>query len=151
MFVVEKVARGHRYLYLAESVREGGRVRQRRTRSAEAIPGHVFCSFLALLRQKELADLCATKVFRVEWGDLLHDLDRLQEATIEKDGKRITTRTHVKGQVGSVFQAVGVALPQNIENRPLERRPNPQNVVQTPVRAPATHSTNNAFRISLLK
>ncbi|WP_287364810.1 hypothetical protein [Mesorhizobium sp.] len=29
MFVVEKVARGHRYLYLAESVREGGRVRQR--------------------------------------------------------------------------------------------------------------------------
>ena len=29
MFVVEKVARGHRYLYLAESVREQGRVRQR--------------------------------------------------------------------------------------------------------------------------
>jgi len=30
MFVVEKVARGHRYLYLVESVREpGGRVRQR--------------------------------------------------------------------------------------------------------------------------
>ncbi|MER9319304.1 hypothetical protein NKI31_28095 [Mesorhizobium sp. M0659] len=26
---------------------------------------------------------------------------------IEKDGKRITTRTHVKGQVGSVFQAAG--------------------------------------------
>ena len=29
MFVVEKVARGHRDLYLAESVREQGRVRQR--------------------------------------------------------------------------------------------------------------------------
>ena len=30
MFVVEKVARGHRYLYLVESIREpGGRVRQR--------------------------------------------------------------------------------------------------------------------------
>jgi len=29
MFIVEKVARGHRYLYLAESVREGRRVRQR--------------------------------------------------------------------------------------------------------------------------
>ena len=29
MHVVEKVARGHRYLYLAESVREEGRVRQR--------------------------------------------------------------------------------------------------------------------------
>ncbi|RWO23233.1 MAG: hypothetical protein EOS10_33850 [Mesorhizobium sp.] len=41
----------------------------------------------------------------------------LQEATIEKDGKRITTRTHVKGQVGSVFQAAGVALPQNIREQ----------------------------------
>ena len=29
MFVCEKVARGHRYLYLVESVREGKRVRQR--------------------------------------------------------------------------------------------------------------------------
>ena len=30
MFVVEKAARGHRYLYLVESVREpGGRARQR--------------------------------------------------------------------------------------------------------------------------
>ena len=29
MFVVERVARGHRYLYLAESVREQDRVRQR--------------------------------------------------------------------------------------------------------------------------
>ena len=29
MFVVEKVARGHRYLYLAETYRENGKVRQR--------------------------------------------------------------------------------------------------------------------------
>ena len=29
MFVVERVARGHRYLYLVESVREGKTVRQR--------------------------------------------------------------------------------------------------------------------------
>jgi len=29
MFVVERVARGHRYLYLVESVREGKKVRQR--------------------------------------------------------------------------------------------------------------------------
>ena len=33
MFVREKIARGHRYLYLVESVREGGRVRQRTTRA----------------------------------------------------------------------------------------------------------------------
>ncbi|WP_176168176.1 hypothetical protein, partial [Novosphingobium mathurense] len=29
MHIVEKTARGHRYLYLAQSVRENGRVRQK--------------------------------------------------------------------------------------------------------------------------
>jgi hypothetical protein len=53
----------------------------------------------------------------VEWADLLRDLDRLQEATIDKDGKRITTRTAVTGQVGRVFQAAGVALPPNTRER----------------------------------
>ena len=67
--------------------------------------------------RKELADLCAAKGFSVEWDDLLGDLDRRQEATIEKDGKRITTRTHVKCQVWFVFQAAGVALPQNIREQ----------------------------------
>ena len=83
-----------------------------------AIRGHVFCSFLALMLQKELADLCHSHGLIIEWADLLRDLDRLQEATIDKDGKRITTRTAVAGQVGSVFQAAGVALPPNLHERP---------------------------------
>ena len=78
-----------------------------------AIRGHVFCSFLALVLQKELADLCRSHEVTVEWDDLIHDLDRLQEATIEKDGKRVTTRTPVSGQVGQVFQAAGIAQPPN--------------------------------------
>jgi transposase len=82
--------------------------------SDAAIRGHVFCSFLALVLQKELADRCRAAGFAVEWSKLLRDLDRLQEATIEKDGKRITTRTAVTGQVGRVFQAAGVALPPNL-------------------------------------
>jgi Transposase DDE domain len=82
--------------------------------SDAAIRGHVFCSFLALMLQKELADLCQRHGVVIEWGDLLRDLDRLQEATIEKDGKRITTRTSVEGQIGSVFKAAGVALPPNL-------------------------------------
>jgi hypothetical protein len=61
--------------------------------------------------QKELDSLCRGKGVIVEWADLIRDLDRLQEATIEKDGKRIITRTQVAGQVGLVFQAAGVALP----------------------------------------
>ena len=82
-----------------------------------AIRGHVFCSFLALVLQKELADRCRAADVTVEWDDLIRDLDRLQEATIEKDGKRVTTRTHVEGQVGRVFQAVGIALPSNWRER----------------------------------
>ncbi len=85
--------------------------------SDAAIRGHVFCSFLALMLQKELADRCQAAGVTVEWADLLRDLDRLQEATIDKNGKRITTRTAVAGQVGHVFQAAGVALPPNIRER----------------------------------
>ena len=51
-----------------------------------AIRGHVFCSFLALVLQKELADRCRAAGVSVEWDDLIRDLDRLQE----------TTRLHVR-------------------------------------------------------
>ena len=67
-------------------------------------PGPCLCSFLALVLQKELAGLCRSHEVSVEWDDLIRDLDRLQEATIEKDGKRVTTRKPVSGQVGRVFQ-----------------------------------------------
>ena len=83
-----------------------------------AIRGHVFGSFVALVLQKELADRCRAAGVTIEWDDLIRDLDHLQEATIEKDGKRATTRTHVTGQIGKVFQAAGVALPPNSRERP---------------------------------
>ena len=193
MFVVERVARGHRYLYLVESVREGKVVRQRTIKalgrkdalvasgeldrlassivrhsersvilpdidagriashriggpllfgrlwerleslfraakasfdtrpifhqSDAAIRGHVFCSFLALVLAKELTRLCEAKGLKPEWQPLLNDLDRLQQATIEKDGKSITVRTPTAGMVGSVFQAAGVAIPANIREQ----------------------------------
>ena len=85
--------------------------------SDAAIRGHVFCSFLALMLQKELADRCRAAGLTVEWADLLRDLDRLQEATIDKDGKCITTRTPVAGHVGRVFRAAGIALPPNTRDR----------------------------------
>lgn len=49
-----------------------------------------------------------------EWGALLMDLDRLQEIETEQEGKSFILRTPVTGDVGRVFQAVGVALPPNI-------------------------------------
>ena len=86
--------------------------------SDAAIRGHVFCSFLALMLAKELMCRCEEKGLRPEWQPLLNDLDRLQQATIEKDGKVITTRTHVAGQVGNVFKAAGIALPPNLDEQP---------------------------------
>ncbi|HEX6092020.1 MAG TPA: IS1634 family transposase [Dongiaceae bacterium] len=86
--------------------------------SDAAIRGHVFCSFLALTLAKELTRLCQAKGIKPEWQPLLNDLDRLQQAIVEKDGKAITTRTHVTGQVGNVFKAAGIALPHNLDQQP---------------------------------
>ncbi|WP_176599483.1 MULTISPECIES: IS1634 family transposase [Sphingobium] len=84
--------------------------------SDAAIRGHVFCSFLALVLQKELARDCEAANIKPEWQPLLRDLDRLQVATLTKDGKSIIVRTPVSGQVGSIFKAAGVALPPNIRD-----------------------------------
>src|SRR3954452_8852733 len=53
--------------------------------SDAAIRGHVFCSFLALILRKELDERCRMAGFRPEWGDVLLDLDRLQDVAITKD------------------------------------------------------------------
>jgi transposase len=85
-----------------------------------AIRGHVFCSFLALLLAKELEDRLRRQGIAAEWGDILRDLDRLQEITLEQDGKRFLLRTPTTGVAGRLFQAVGVALPPNIRELPLQ-------------------------------
>jgi hypothetical protein len=87
--------------------------------SDAAIRGHVFCTFLALVLAKELMHLCDDHGFQPEWQPLLNDLDRLQQVTIKKDGKVITTRTHTAGQVGNVFKAAGIALPKNLDQAPI--------------------------------
>jgi hypothetical protein len=70
-----------------------------------AIRGHVFCTFLALLLAKEL--LC-------RW----RRSDRLQEIELEQDGKRFLLRNPTTGVAGKLFQAVGVALPPNLQELP---------------------------------
>ena len=88
-----------------------------------AIRGHVFCSFLALLLVKELEDRLHRHNIAAEWDDILRDLDRLQEIELEQDGKRFLLRTPTTGVAGKLFQAVGVALPPNLQELPL---PTPQ-------------------------
>jgi hypothetical protein len=79
-----------------------------------AIRGHVFCSFLALVLRKELEDRCRAAGLRPEWGDVLRDLDRLQEVELAKDGKRLVLRTPVTGVAGKLFRAARIALPPNV-------------------------------------
>jgi len=90
-----------------------------------AIRGHVFCSFLALLLAKELEDRLRRQGIAAEWGDILRDLDRLQEIELEQDGKRFLLRTPTTGVAGKLFQAVGVALPPNVQELPLPTSQSP--------------------------
>jgi hypothetical protein len=84
--------------------------------SDAAIRGHVFCSFLALILRKELDERCRNAGFRPEWGDVLRDLDRLQEVTITKDGREMTLRTPAAGVIGPLFKAARIALPPNVRD-----------------------------------
>ena len=81
----------------------------------EAIRGHVFCSFLALILRKELQTRWDAAAIKPEWGDLLRDLDRLQETTIAKDGKTWRIRTEATGAVPSLMKALGIALPPRVQ------------------------------------
>jgi hypothetical protein len=80
-------------------------------RRDETIRGHVFCSFLALVLRRELQRRLEENGRRLEWADVIRDLDLLQEVKLEVDGKRYLLRSETKGTGGKVFQAAGVALP----------------------------------------
>jgi hypothetical protein len=84
--------------------------------SDAAIRGHVFCSFLALILRKELDERCRKVGFRPERGDVLRDLDRLQEVTITKDGRAMTLRTPATGVIGPLFKAARMTLPPNVRD-----------------------------------
>jgi transposase len=77
----------------------------------ETIRGHVFCSFLALLLRQELEERLARKEWKLEWADVIRDLDNLVEMEVAISGKGYVFRGQSSGVAGKVFQACGVALP----------------------------------------
>jgi transposase len=77
----------------------------------ETIRGHVFCSFLALLLRKKLEDRLARKKWKLEWADVIRDLDNIIEMEVAISGKGYVFRGQTSGVAGKVFQACGVALP----------------------------------------
>jgi hypothetical protein len=83
--------------------------------SDAAIAGHLFCSFLALLLRKELDERLTMAGVNAEWNDIICDLDRVEQLTIEQGPKRFILRPQAPGCAGAVFKAVGVALPPLIQ------------------------------------
>jgi transposase len=81
----------------------------------ETIRGHVFCSFLALVLRQELQARLEERGDKLEWADVIGDLDRLQVVEVEQDGKRFLLRSEAQGTCGKVFQAVGVAVPPTVQ------------------------------------
>ena len=82
----------------------------------ETIIGHVFCSFLALVLMKELQERIDRKGYKLEWQDVIRDLDKLEEVLVEQDGKRFLLRSESQGVCGLVFQAAGVAMPSTVRH-----------------------------------
>jgi len=79
------------------------------------IRGHVFCSFLALVLRQELEDRLQSAGWDFEWGDVIQDLDTLEEVRVSEGEKQFLLRTATQGVAGKVFQAVGVALPPTVQ------------------------------------
>ncbi len=78
------------------------------------IRGHVFCSFLALVLKKALEDRIAERGEQVSWGDIIRDLDALDETEIAQDGKRFLIRAQPTPAASLALRAVGVALPPTV-------------------------------------
>lgn len=76
----------------------------------DTIRGHVFCSFLALVLQRELQSRRESRGWQVEWARLCDDLNELQELTLTVGNKKFLLRTPPVGHASQAIQAVGIAL-----------------------------------------
>ena len=81
----------------------------------ETIRGHVFCSFLALLLRKELQDRLEAQGDKLEWAELLRDLEALQYTEVENQGKRFLLRNDLASTTAAVFRAVSVGIPPSVQ------------------------------------
>ena len=91
-------------------------------RTDEAIRGHVFCTFLALVLRKELLDrLAARKGAMPEWQCLIDDLADLSGVEIEQDGRRALLRTAPRPSIDPICRALGITLPPVYQEVPTEK------------------------------
>lgn len=90
-------------------------------RTDEAIRGHIFCTFLALVLRRELLDrLAARRGAMPEWQCLIDDLADLSSVEIEQDGRRALLRTAPRPSIDPICRALGIILPPVFQEVPTE-------------------------------
>ena len=109
------VALAYKHLWMVEAIfRSMKSVLETRPiyhQTDQAIRGHVFCSFLALVLRQELERRVEDHGWTLEWADIIRDLDQLDETTITVDDTAYVIRSEIKGTLGKVFHATGVVIP----------------------------------------
>jgi len=78
------------------------------------IRGHVFCSFLALILVKELQSQLEARGLKLEWKDVLRDIEKLQEVEIDFSSQRFFLRTELRGSCVDILRAVGMRIPSAV-------------------------------------
>jgi hypothetical protein len=78
-----------------------------------------------LTLRKELDDRLQAAGLQLEWQDVIGDLDRLVQTTVDSEGRRFVLRNQAPGCAGAVFQAVRVALPPLFSRLDGEKPDNP--------------------------
>ena len=123
------VALAYRQLYKIETIFKTAKsileTRPVYHQSDAAIAGHLFCSFLALLLRKDLDERLTSAGVTAQWDDIVRDLDRVEQITVEQGAKRFMLRPEAPGCAAGVFKAVGVALPPLVSQLPPATPPPP--------------------------
>jgi len=114
----EEVALKYKQLWMVEhvfrSVKSMLRTRPVYHKYDATIRGHVFCSFLALILVKELQSRLEARGLKLEWKDVLRDLEKLQEIEVDFGTQRYFLRTELRGNCVDILRAVGVRIPSAV-------------------------------------
>jgi hypothetical protein len=91
-------------------------------RTDAAIRGHIFCTFLALVRRRELLDrLAASGGAAPEWQCIIDDLLDLSAVEVEQDGRRALLRTAPRPSIDPICRALGLTLPPVFQEVPTDK------------------------------
>jgi transposase len=83
-------------------------------RCNEAIRGHVFCSFLALILKTELERRMKFADLKCEWAQVIRGLDSLQQVEVTFQDKRFVLRSQLTSEASAALRATGVAAPPTL-------------------------------------